>query len=458
MWWMIIAATAAAVEPEDRWIGNDNLVIGIHSDGSLINPDLDIGIQWDPDGPEGDIPIGGDMIQVGYEWEHWSWSYTSGDTSHSGTNIGPHDGSDMEMSWEGPWLTDTIHGLRATGASDQLQVDIAMAVSQTADVMWMDYTLTALEDIEELWLVRAYDPDQDYWATSSHSTDNRSGDGYATATGDYDARSIALLGIGPDGLGIGGVCDWCRTPADMVSEAGESSGGDDQPGVAVQIGSLAEGETSQVRFIYGFALGESTALSMSFAWLTEDDMDGDGSTSDSDCDDWDATVSPEAAEIADELDNDCDGVVDEDTVVSDDDGDGWTELDGDCDDGNASVYPGADPVDGVMNADCDGEADTGWWSGDDTGDPGDTGETEDTGTEDTSMAETVDTGLLVDTGTQGTEDTGSGSDTGSGAEAAGEDKPKNSSCGCAAQPSPGSGLGMLSLLLLGLMRRRGDGR
>ena len=95
----------------------------------------------------------------------------------------------------------------------------------------------------------------------------------------------------------------------------------------------------------------------------DDDGDGfceaadacsDGSLA-GDCDDDDVSVHPGADEVVNQVDDDCDGEVDEGTVVSDDDGDGVDELAGDCDDGDASVYPGADEVAGNgVDDDCDG--------------------------------------------------------------------------------------------------------
>ena len=38
-------------------------------------------------------------------------------------------------------------------------------------------------------------------------------------------------------------------------------------------------------------------------------------------------------------DDDCDGLIDNNTVGYDDDGDGLTELEGDCDDTNAAIHP-----------------------------------------------------------------------------------------------------------------------
>ncbi len=99
-----------------------------------------------------------------------------------------------------------------------------------------------------------------------------------------------------------------------------------------------------------------------------------------DCDDTDAGVNPDAAEQCNEIDDDCDGAVDEAsdltyvTLYRDTDGDGYgTDADaldtclesvqgyaiepGDCDDADAAVFPGApDTCDGKDN-DCDSEID-----------------------------------------------------------------------------------------------------
>jgi hypothetical protein len=101
------------------------------------------------------------------------------------------------------------------------------------------------------------------------------------------------------------------------------------------------------------------------------DADGDGYVFYIDCDDQNAAIHPGNTDIADGLDNDCDGIIDEDAVYqwfyADTDGDGYgvgagiysavspgtgfAGLDGDCNDGNAAIHPNAieDCTDGIDN-------------------------------------------------------------------------------------------------------------
>ncbi|MBT3221352.1 MAG: hypothetical protein HN348_19895, partial [Proteobacteria bacterium] len=112
------------------------------------------------------------------------------------------------------------------------------------------------------------------------------------------------------------------------------------------------------------------------------DYDGDGFLGKDECDDDDDTVHPQATEVCDGKDTDCNGIIDDVSEVPhwyvDDDGDGfgleaanppegcdapdpsgWASNDLDCDDSNKAINPATAEVyyDGV-DQDCDG--DTEW--------------------------------------------------------------------------------------------------
>ncbi|MFT5681284.1 MAG: hypothetical protein ACI8RZ_002190 [Myxococcota bacterium] len=97
-----------------------------------------------------------------------------------------------------------------------------------------------------------------------------------------------------------------------------------------------------------------------------------------DCDDSDSAINPDASEVCNDTDDDCDGSIDEgvtETFYADDDADGYGDADStttdceapsgysadatDCDDGDSAINPGASEVCDELDNDCDGSIDEG---------------------------------------------------------------------------------------------------
>jgi len=113
--------------------------------------------------------------------------------------------------------------------------------------------------------------------------------------------------------------------------------------------------------------------------LVQDDLDGDGYNSDVDCDDNNPDIYPGAPELCNNVDDNCNGSIDEGlTVVTyylDNDNDsfgddnnsidacmmqaGYVELGGDCDDNNPAVRPGAAELCNNVDDNCNGRIDEG---------------------------------------------------------------------------------------------------
>jgi hypothetical protein len=108
------------------------------------------------------------------------------------------------------------------------------------------------------------------------------------------------------------------------------------------------------------------------------ELPANGVTEAGDCDDFDASVYEGAEELCDELDNNCDGDIDEGVTTGffpDEDGDGFgvpgaarlacesgpgeSLTDDDCDDSTDTAYPGAVELCDGLDNDCDGDTDEG---------------------------------------------------------------------------------------------------
>ncbi len=201
--------------------------------------------------------------------------------------------------------------------------------------------------------------------------------------------------VDADGDGYGDSLDsgqtGCTHPTGRVEEATDCD--DDDASVNPGATEICDEQDNDCD---GLVDGEDPDLGEASTYYIDHDGDGHGSTDytavaceapggfvdvDTDCDDTDAAVNPDASEICDEVDNDCDGDVDDaDTGVTglnsfyaDADLDGYGDPDNssqsceavsghvddatDCDDTDGAIHPGASEVCDELDNDCDGLVD-----------------------------------------------------------------------------------------------------
>ena len=167
------------------------------------------------------------------------------------------------------------------------------------------------------------------------------GDGYSECDGDCDDANAA---INPNATEV---CDGIDNNCDGTIDEG----------VTLSFYADADGDG------YGDAMDAVQVCSAPLGYVPDN----------TDCDDADAAINPNATEVCDGIDNNCDGNIDEGvttTFYADTDGDDYGDAENpieacspptgyvpdntDCDDTNATTYPGAPEICDGIDSNCDG--------------------------------------------------------------------------------------------------------
>ena len=221
--------------------------------------------------------------------------------------------------------------------------------------------------------------------------------GYAAENGDCDDANPAVNPGAPE------VCDGGDQDCDrLVDDAdpdldptsaatfyadSDGDGYGSEPVLACQQPagtSIHDGDCNDANTAFNPAAGESCTEATDFncdGFVGYADNDGDGFAACVECDDGDAAVRPDATELCNEVDDDCDGAADDEddslelstapVWYRDSDGDGYGDeptsacrtpagyaaTGGDCADDDATIRPGAAETCNATDDDCDGNAD-----------------------------------------------------------------------------------------------------
>ena len=202
--------------------------------------------------------------------------------------------------------------------------------------------------------------------------------------GEIDEEVKTIYYADSDGDGFGNEAyaeEACSAPDGYVPNGNDCD--DENEFVYPSASEICDGFDNDCNDLVDDGLGLEMYLDADFDGFGDPDQAVEGCQEDAglapvagDCDDSNPALNPDAAEVCDEIDNNCDGAVDEGVqntyyIDTDEDGfgdintlieactrpEGYSENSTDCEDGDASIFPSAPELCDGFDNNCDGAVD-----------------------------------------------------------------------------------------------------